>query len=284
MPILGVVCTVKQELRKLHTTLGGVGLFHLLMEQLICWLNMLLQHYHTSTALKKKLDSSIKYLQLQLGAPIICSPCLPNSGAIWTPYCGWRCCGILWTDSIFNCTWNILLYPSSKSKIRSLWKSSLAMYPQRQRSKVLAGAEGSLQCIFLSDLVMADGRYLESFVFNPGPPKQRSTYSFPCECPTKTDCLISGKNYATSGGKLKVPLGQWTNPTHRKWLWYASLVEDLHRVENGVVYHYLPSQSRRRTLSGLGYALAWKEPLRNDHILGQPVSIQGSDNTHIYKI
>ena len=38
-------------------------------KQLICQLNMLLQHYHTSTALSKKLDASFKYLQLQLGTP-----------------------------------------------------------------------------------------------------------------------------------------------------------------------------------------------------------------------
>ena len=36
MPILGVACTVKWELRKLHTTFGGFGLFHLPTEQLIC--------------------------------------------------------------------------------------------------------------------------------------------------------------------------------------------------------------------------------------------------------
>jgi hypothetical protein len=69
MPILGVARTVKRELRKLHTTFGGFGLFHLPTEQLICRLNMLLQHYHTSTALSKKLDASLKYLQLQLGTP-----------------------------------------------------------------------------------------------------------------------------------------------------------------------------------------------------------------------
>ena len=62
MPILGVARTVKRELRKLHTTFGGFGLFHLTTEQLICRLNMLLQHYHTSTALSKKLDASFKYL------------------------------------------------------------------------------------------------------------------------------------------------------------------------------------------------------------------------------
>jgi hypothetical protein len=69
MPILGVARTVKRELRKLHTTFGGFGLFHLPTEQLICRLNLLLQHYHTSTALSKKLDASFRFLQLQLGTP-----------------------------------------------------------------------------------------------------------------------------------------------------------------------------------------------------------------------
>ncbi len=61
MPILGMARTVKRELRKLHTPFGGFGLFYLPTEQLICRLNMLLQHYHTSTALSKKLDASFKY-------------------------------------------------------------------------------------------------------------------------------------------------------------------------------------------------------------------------------
>jgi hypothetical protein len=69
MPILGIARMVKRELWKLHTTFGGFGLFHLPTEQLICRINMLLQHYHTSTALSKKLDASFRYLQLQLGTP-----------------------------------------------------------------------------------------------------------------------------------------------------------------------------------------------------------------------
>ncbi len=69
MPILGIACTVKRELRKLHTTFGGFRLFHLPTERLIRRINMLLQHYHTSTALSKKLDASFWYLQLQLGTP-----------------------------------------------------------------------------------------------------------------------------------------------------------------------------------------------------------------------
>ena len=69
MPILGIARMVKQKLRKLHTTFGGFGLFHLPTEQYFCQINMLLQHYHTSTALSKKLDASFWYLQLQLGTP-----------------------------------------------------------------------------------------------------------------------------------------------------------------------------------------------------------------------
>jgi hypothetical protein len=148
----------------------------------------------------------------------------------------------------------------------------------------ISRCRGSLQSIFLSDLVTVDGRYLESFVFDPGPPKQRSNYRFPCECPTKKDWDIwvnFWHNYTTTGRKLKVPLGRWTHPTHRKWLWYTSSVDDLHRVENGIVHHYLPSQSRRHTHSDLGYALAWTEPLRPDHVMGLPVSVQGSDSTYV---
>jgi hypothetical protein len=69
LSILGVACTVKRELRKLHTSVGGFGLLNLLTEQLICRINMLLQHYHIMTALSRKSDASFWYLQLQLGTP-----------------------------------------------------------------------------------------------------------------------------------------------------------------------------------------------------------------------
>ena len=144
-----------------------------------------------------------------------------------------------------------------------------------------------LQCIFLSDMVTADGRYLESFVLDPGPFKRRSSYCFPRECPTKGDWdtwVDFWHNYVTTGGKLKVPLGRWNHPTHRKWLWYYSPIDDLHRVEDKIVYHYLPAQSTRRTRSGLAYTLAWKEKLGVNHVIGEPVSVQGSDETHVYNL
>jgi hypothetical protein len=67
--VLGVACTVTKGLQKLHTTFGGFDLLSIPTEQLICRINMLLQHYHMSTNLSRKLDASLRYLQLQLGVP-----------------------------------------------------------------------------------------------------------------------------------------------------------------------------------------------------------------------
>ncbi len=67
--ILGVARTVTVGLQTLHTTFGGFSLLSVATEQLICRINLLLQHYHASTALSKKLDASFRFLQLQLGTP-----------------------------------------------------------------------------------------------------------------------------------------------------------------------------------------------------------------------
>jgi len=66
---LGVACTVTKGHCMLHTTFGGFGLLSVPTEQLIRRINMLLQHYYTSTNLSRKLNASLRYLQLQLGMP-----------------------------------------------------------------------------------------------------------------------------------------------------------------------------------------------------------------------
>ncbi len=67
--VLGVVRSIIKGLCRLHTTFSGFRLFNLPVEQLICRVNMLIQHYHTSTNLSRKIDASLRYLQLQLGTP-----------------------------------------------------------------------------------------------------------------------------------------------------------------------------------------------------------------------
>ncbi len=146
---------------------------------------------------------------------------------------------------------------------------------------------GMLQCIFLSDLITAVGRYLESFVFDPGPFKRRSNYRFPRECPSQKDWQTwfnFWHSNTLTGDKLEVPLSDWINLTHRKWLWYTSPTDELHRIEDGVIYHYLPSQAIRRTRSILLYTLTWKEKIHEDHVMGHPVSVQGVDDMHVNKM
>jgi hypothetical protein len=67
--VLGVFCNVSKGLRQLHTMFGSFGLFNLPIEQLKCRVDLLMQHYHTSTNLCRKLDASLRYLQLRLGMP-----------------------------------------------------------------------------------------------------------------------------------------------------------------------------------------------------------------------
>jgi hypothetical protein len=67
--VLGMVRSITKGVRCLHTTLEGFGLFNLPVKQLICQVNMLMQHYNTSTNLSRKLNAFLRYLQLQLGMP-----------------------------------------------------------------------------------------------------------------------------------------------------------------------------------------------------------------------
>jgi hypothetical protein len=67
--VLGILWNVTKGLRRLHTTFGGFGMFNLPTGQLIKCGNMFFQQYHVSTNLSKKLDASLRYLQLQIGTP-----------------------------------------------------------------------------------------------------------------------------------------------------------------------------------------------------------------------
>ncbi len=46
---------------------------------------------------------------------------------------------------------------------------------------------GLLEALFLSDTTMADGEYLEHFVFDPGGSNKHLQYTFPGEQPTRQD-------------------------------------------------------------------------------------------------
>ena len=108
--VLGVVRSVTKGLRRLHTSFGGFGLFNLPVEQLICRVNMLMQHYHTSTNLSRKLDASLRYLQLQLGTPH--NPFLLDY-AVWGHLAPLLWVKMLWRTCIISTYIFIWLTPAS---------------------------------------------------------------------------------------------------------------------------------------------------------------------------
>jgi hypothetical protein len=97
--LLGVVQTVTRGLRKIRTTFGGFGLYSLATEQLINRINTLFQHYHTPSNISKKLDTSLWYLQLQLGTLHNPFTLDYNRWGTFYLYHGLRCYGACFTIS-----------------------------------------------------------------------------------------------------------------------------------------------------------------------------------------
>ena len=241
--ILRVARTVTKGLRTLHTTFRGFGLLSVATEQLIRQINMLLQHYHTPTNLSRKLDASLRYLQLRLGMP---------HNPITLDYNKWGYLAPLsWVKMLWRSTYhfNIHLHmecatiPSPRERDQVVMELILGKVHDKKTIGSLRRCRGSLDIIFLSDMMTVNGRYLEHFVFDPGSKVARSKYKLPQESPAKKDWdawFNFWHDYTATRDKLHTPLGAWITPTHRRWIWYyKSSTDDLHRLEKGKVYHYL---------------------------------------------
>lgn len=163
---------------------------------------------------------------------------------------------------------------------------SMDLSPDVMRSLSLCRV--SLECIFLSDLTTADGQYLKDFVFNPGGRGRASTFKFPRERPTQGDWnqwFDFWHSFATTGDKLKVPLGNWINPTHRTWKWYyRAETNDLQRVEGSTMFHYKPASGFRFTRATRTYHEIHEEPLSPSTIRGVPISVTGTFAQQVVKL
>ena len=74
LSFLGVNRHIKRGWRTLPRAFGGVGLLSFSLEQTICWLNMLIQHFGVPTVLGNKFSASLEALQLEietLGNPLV---------------------------------------------------------------------------------------------------------------------------------------------------------------------------------------------------------------------
>jgi hypothetical protein len=118
---------------------------------------------------------------------------------------------------------------------------------------------GAMEVLFLLDIMTADGKYLEHFVFNPGGNTIQSYCNFPLEQPTKQDWdgwMNFWHSFTTTGRKLKVPLGKWTNPTHQIWMWYYNQEGDeLYHVRGDTIKHFRQATKWQCTRSTTAYQL-----------------------------
>ncbi len=218
--VLGILRNITKGLCKIHTTFGGFGLFNLATEQLISRVNMFFQHYHVSTNLSKKLDAFLGYLQLQVGTP---------QNPFTQDYSRWgELAPMLWIKMLwkslhyFDITLHMLfpkIAPPQECNqvIMEIIFSQNFDFTEITR---INRCRVYLQTLFLSDITTADGKYLEHFVFDPESNTRCSRYTFPREKPTRQDWDLwvnFWHGFTTTGGKLKMLLGGWTNPTHRIW-------------------------------------------------------------------
>ncbi len=159
--ILGVVRTVYHGLRKLHTTFGDFGLSNLAAEQLISRINTLFQHYHTPSNISKKLDMSLRYLQLQIGTP-------HNPLTLDYKKQGFLAL-LLWVKMLWRLLqhFDITLHMNFPSVPHQCKQDQVLMDIIQEcdlaqaKVKSLNRCRGKLEAIFLSDITTADGQYLE---------------------------------------------------------------------------------------------------------------------------
>ena len=131
--------------------------------------------------------------------------------------------------------------------------------------------------MFLSDIVTADGRKLEHYVFDPGGETFSSKYHFPKENPTKRDWeywINFWSDYTDDGGVIPSPLEQWQHPSHRIWEWFYDEDENiLYQKNEGKTKNFIPSNSRRTTRSQHRFRLAWTETQPDTKLTGKPASV-----------
>jgi hypothetical protein len=118
--------------------------------------------------------------------------------------------------------------------------------------------------------------------------KTKSKFKFPHENPTNNDWnswFNFWHNFTSTGDKLKVPLGNWTHPTHCIWQWYyRAQDDDLQRIDGGTIYHYKLVLGHQRTWTTRMYHLAREEPFSPTVVLGLSTSTLGFSNQQVVKL
>ena len=231
---LGVNQHVKTEWRRIPREFGGIGLYNLVVEQFIAWIEIFLQHYGAGFTTSKKLRASLEALQLELG-------CASNPlneeyevlGALATE--GWV--KAVWERTSYYGFKIVLDYPTDKPP-RTNDRSLMAVFLEKgKHGKELISLNRcriAHQAIYLSCISTADGKSLDETHLSPPRTTERlSSYLFAREEPTKQDWIMWEKfwrEYCNRFLELPVKLEGWVSASHRIWPW-------LYDVERDALYH-----------------------------------------------
>ena len=77
--------------------------------------------------------------------------------------------------------------PFPQRRDRLIMELAMEMIKDKERLEAIARVRGFLNAIFLSDIVTADGKFLEQFACNKSEHHVRSKFVFPKECPSDND-------------------------------------------------------------------------------------------------
>jgi hypothetical protein len=232
LPFMGINLNVKREWRTLHRAFGGIGIFDLAVKHTIGMINIFIQHYGAGTTVALKYSALLEALQLEIG-------CTGNPLEEDYEKYHW-----LATDSQVKSFWEHLHYywfcvhleytclPLPRQNDASLgWMCWQAGY-RTHRLQALNRCQLAHQLIFLSDMALACGRHIGLFLLappKPGAAKWRSSYIFPNCRPSQVDWTLWLKFWTVTTGNaglLHIPLGKWTNPSHRTWQWFYCKYSD----------------------------------------------------------
>ena len=281
LPLLGVSRSLKKEWRVLPRACGGIGLRNLVHEQFIGWINMLLQHYGSSTTLGLKCAASLEALQLELGCRG--NPLLENYAER----------GILSTSCWITAIWERihrykfpihLKYPTLQNQRKNdefLVDIFLREGYRGMELRRLNRCRLHLKAIFLSDITTANGRRLEDFAFQ-GRIGRESIFRFPRELPSNKDWRAWDDfwtGWRLPNGTLHTPLGHWEQKSHQVWRWYFN-------ESNNTIWESDPSEvwvgyrkiaTERGTRSNARYQTFCT--MTNVTNPGKPASVRTADGT-----
>ena len=286
LPLLGVNRNIKTGWRTLPRAFGGIGLFSFPIEQMICWLNMITQHFGVPSTLGRKFQASLEALQLEIGSqgnPL--EESFEQRGELAT-MCWFR---TFWERlECYDFTIYLEYQNLTLPRRGDVMLVTLFLDKGATGRKLISLNRCRLanQLLYLSDMVSANGRRLEKALTLPPTDDTRcSRFNFPREEPTDEDWIVWLEFWAQvtdAGGLLRQPLGQWLAPTHRIWHWFYDATTDVvtQVLDDRSNYYHL-SATATRTRGGQRYERIQTGPVGPP--AGVPVSVTVETTRYIIR-